>query len=357
MPIAMREGKVVPDDIGTRAVGSQHLANDAVGSSRMIADSVILTGHISNDAIGSSKQVADNVIGHDQMMDAAIGYSELTTGLRGSLGGAAGADSIGTTELKEPAVNTDQLYDNAVGSSSKIGADVIMGYHIVDDAIGSEHLEANAVGSSNQVGDNVIGGDQIINNSIGYGELSTGLQGTYMPKSGGTFVGSVDYSGAGKPPRLAVLTPGGAITPTVNGAFGTIIHTSNFSWFELRCAPTGQAHAIWEFQTPEYYDGGTIDLNIFWKGKGATGTVAWQANTLGRTINETWNSAKTAFGTAVSGTYGSAKVNKTTMTGKPDFGADELAMVDIFRYGDSGLDTMAGSVSILMVGIDFKAKK
>ncbi len=202
-----------------------------------------------------------------------------------------------------------------------------------------------------------IDGDALADNIVGYEKLTTGLQGTYMPKSGGTFTGSVDYSGDGKPPRLAILTPGGAIAPITRGATGTVVHTSNLSYYEQRFNP-GTANAIyWEFQIPEYYDAGTLDFNIWWKGYPTTGTVVWEVSTLGRTINETFNNALAVLGSKCTNTQGSAKVTKSTITGKPDFVAGELAAIRLKRIGYNTKDTLVGSASLLMAGIDFKAIK
>ncbi|GAH95300.1 unnamed protein product, partial [marine sediment metagenome] len=52
---------------------------------------------------------------------AAVGYTELTTGLQGSLGAAPpGADSIGTTELKEPSVDSRNIFYNSIGTFNNI---------------------------------------------------------------------------------------------------------------------------------------------------------------------------------------------------------------------------------------------
>lgn len=180
MPIVIRRFKV----------GSAQIENDAIGSQ-----------HIANDAISYAAQIKDGI----------LGYAELTTGLQGSVdaGSVPPANSIGTTELKEPSVGSSQLYDDAVGTSSKIGADVIMGYHITDDAIGSEHLEANAVGSSAQVGDDTIGSAQIINNTVGYGELTSGLQGSFAG------VPERPYAGDDSEVSVTGTTPGTVKTATI----------------------------------------------------------------------------------------------------------------------------------------------
>jgi hypothetical protein len=95
MPIRFREGKVIHEDVGTQVIGSLNIMNDAVGSQ-----------HLANNAVSYATQIKDGI----------IGYAELTTGLQGSLGGVPGPDSIGTTQLKEPSVGSSQLYDYSVGS-------------------------------------------------------------------------------------------------------------------------------------------------------------------------------------------------------------------------------------------------
>lgn len=222
--------------------------------------------------------------------------------------------------------------------------------------VGSQHLALDAVGSSELVGDNTIGSAQLINNTVGYGELTTGLQGTYMPKSGGTFTGSVDYSGSGKPPRLAILTPGGAIVPATLGALGTAGH-GNFSWYEQRFSPGTSNSVFWEFQIPSYYDGGTVDVNIFWKGGAATGTTVFEISTLGRANNEPWDASLIVLGSKCVNTAGIGSVTTSTVSGKPNWIADELAVVKLRRDGANATDTLVGSANLIMVGVDYKAKK
>ena len=98
MPIRFREGKVIHEDVGTQVIGSLNIMNDAVGSQ-----------HLANNAVSYGAQIKDNI----------LGYGELTTGLQGSLG-ALGPNSVGTTELKEPAVDFEQLYYDSVGTHTNI---------------------------------------------------------------------------------------------------------------------------------------------------------------------------------------------------------------------------------------------
>lgn len=256
-------------------------------------------------------------------------------------------------KIREGKVVSDDIESGAVGSA-KLSSDSVYGVKIANDAIGSEHIGANAISYSAQIKDGIIANDDLAGNITS--NKIPALLGTAMPKTGGTFVGSVEFSGDGKPPRLAVLTPGGAIVPVTLGAVGTAVH-GNFSYYEQRFTPGTSNYAYWEFQIPEYYDAGTLDFDIFWKGHPATGTVVWKALTLGRTINETWDSATSALGSKCTNTQGSAKVTKSTITGKPDFVADELAVVKLYRDGANAKDTLAGSVSLLMMSIDYKAVK
>ncbi|GAH68667.1 unnamed protein product, partial [marine sediment metagenome] len=102
------------------------------------------------------------------------------------------------------------------------------------------------------------------------------------------------------------------------------------------------------FRLHDCYDAGTLDFDIFWKGYPATGTAVWKVSTLGRTTNETWDAATSALGSKCTNTQGSAKVTKSTITGKPDFVADELAVVKLYRDGANAKDTLVGSASLLM---------
>lgn len=76
MSIRLREGKVVHEDVGTQVIGSLNIISDAVGSQ-----------HIANDAISYGAQIKDNI----------IGYGELTTGLQGTIDCAHGTIHIAGT--------------------------------------------------------------------------------------------------------------------------------------------------------------------------------------------------------------------------------------------------------------------
>lgn len=116
----------IPVTIRRFLIGSAQLENDAVGSQ-----------HLANNAVSYPAQIKDGI----------IGYAELTTGLQGSLG-VPGPDSIGTTELKEPSVGSSQLYEPAVGSQN--------------------------------IYDGAVYGPKIASNAVGYGKLTTGLQGSLI---------------------------------------------------------------------------------------------------------------------------------------------------------------------------------
>lgn len=187
---------VYGDKVADAGIGTVKLAADSVygdkisdagvGSAKLSADSVY-GDKIADDGIGSSILIADNVIGHDQMLDSAIGYTELTTGLQGSFG-VPNANSVGTTELKEPAVGSSQIYD---------------------DAIGSQHIDDDAIGSSIMIADNVIGNEHMRDAAIGYTELTAGLQ--------GSFVGVKEYPYMGDDSEVTVTgtTPGTIKTATI----------------------------------------------------------------------------------------------------------------------------------------------
>jgi hypothetical protein len=141
----------------------------------------------------SGERITDETILGVDIGPNAVGYTELTTGLQGSLG-ALGADSVGTTILKEPGVGSQNIYadavygakiaddaigsehieNDAIGSSAMIGAGVIRGYNIANDAIGSEHIENDAIGSSAMIGAGVIRGYNIAAGAIGSQQLGDG---------------------------------------------------------------------------------------------------------------------------------------------------------------------------------------
>jgi hypothetical protein len=170
-----------PDSIGTTelkepAVGSENLYNGAVYGAK-----------IANDAVGS-QHLANNAVSYAaQIKDGIVGYAELTAGLQGSLG-VPGPDSIGTTELKEPAVGSENIYsqavygakikNNAVGSQQLANAGVIS-TKIANDAVGSQHLANNAVSYAAQIKDGIVG----------YAELTSGLQGSFVSNRASPYAG------------------------------------------------------------------------------------------------------------------------------------------------------------------------
>lgn len=150
-------------------MGSEQISNNAVYGAK-----------IANDAVGS-QHLANNAVSYAaQIKDGIVGYAELTTGLQGSLG-VPGPDSIGTTELKEPAVGSANIYNgavygtkiknNAVGSQQLANAGVIS-TKIANDAVGSQHIANDAIGSSAMIGAGVILGYNLANNTIGSQQLA-----------------------------------------------------------------------------------------------------------------------------------------------------------------------------------------
>jgi len=109
------------------------------------------TTQIKAGGVGS-QNIASNAVYAPKIAANSVGYGKITTGLQGSLG-LSGADSIGTTELKEPGVGSQ---------------------NIMDDAIGSRHIQNDAIGSSAMIGAGVIRGYNLANNTIGSQQLANG---------------------------------------------------------------------------------------------------------------------------------------------------------------------------------------
>lgn len=216
---AMITGKSIVDetvlriDIGPDAIGSSELAPGAVAYGTQLVNDVIGSQHVANNAISYPAQIKDGI----------IGYSEITTGLQGSL--ASAPDSVGTTQLKEPAVGSENIYngavygtkiaDNAVGFS-KLTTGVQGSLGGMPDSIGTTELMEPAVGSQN-IYTGAVYGVKIADNAVGYSKLSAGLQGSLggMPDTIGTTqlkepgVGSENlYTGAVYGPKIADHTIG-----------------------------------------------------------------------------------------------------------------------------------------------------
>lgn len=231
---------VVPDTIGTTqlkepGVGSQNIYNGAVYGTK-IANDAVGSQHIQGTAISYENQVKINI----------LGYGRLTAGLQGSLGGMP--DTIGTTQLKEPGVGSENIYSNAI-YAAKIAANAV-GYgklttglqgslggmpdtigttQIKKPGVGSENVADNAIYRNAQLGDNVIESTNL-RDLYQYGTLS-GITAT------GTYVLFPSEYGTTVTPITVVVTGVGAVVYLAGapsaGSFKvqrSTAGTSDFSW-------------------------------------------------------------------------------------------------------------------------------
>src|SRR3989338_7263798 len=75
---------------------------------------------------------------------------------------------------------------------------------------------------------------------------------------------AITYAGTAKPKRSIILTAPGAVTPATNGAAQAKTNGTNHSYYTLGFDSATEESAYWQWVMPDSYDGGTVDVTIFW---------------------------------------------------------------------------------------------
>ena len=149
-------GAKIPDD----AIGSEHIATNAVGSDAIAADAV--TGaKIPDDAIGS-EHIATDAVGADAIAAGAVGTAEIA------------ADAVTSAKIPDDAIGSEHIATDAVGTD-EIAADAVTGAKIPDDAIDAEHIATDAIRT-----------DHILDGAVTRDKLAADARGLSSP-DGGTF--------------------------------------------------------------------------------------------------------------------------------------------------------------------------
>lgn len=179
----------------------------------------------------------------------------------------------------------------------------------------------------------------------------------YFPNASGTVALTSDLSGTVS--YEIVLTPGGGIVPTTNGAEQVQTDGTNMSYYTLAFDPSLIESSFWEFIIPDTYTGGTITPTISWVGTPVAGDVIWGVRTVGRTDSEQYDVALGGTQTVTTTIDGTTlDINTSTITGfDPGWDAGDIVIWQISRIASSGSDTMVGDADMIMAKIEWPANK
>jgi hypothetical protein len=156
--------------------------------------------------------------------------------------------------------------------------------------------------------------------------------------------------------KIAVLTPAGAIMPTVNPAEQHMIDGTNFSYYVLDFDQTTPELAYWEFAIPPDFNATkNIVVTFFWKAIAAVaGNVKWGVSVLGREDGEVWDAALGAEQTVqptVEDVITEISVDSVAAFAS-GWAAGDAAIVQVRRV--AGDDTLAEDARLLMVVISYE---
>ena len=158
-----------------------------------------------------------------------------------------------------------------------------------------------------------------------------------------------------RPKRSIILTAGGAITPTVNGAAQTKIDGTNHSYYVLNYDAATAESAYWQWTMPNSYDGGTINITYYWTAGVNTNDVVWCFNAGGITPGGAVDAALSADICDTAAAPGTAGYLVATARAgaASNFTAGKYTIFKVFRKAADGADTMAGDARLLNVKIEY----
>ncbi len=161
--------------------------------------------------------------------------------------------------------------------------------------------------------------------------------------------------GWNRPKRSIILTAGGAIPPTVNGAAQTKVNGTNHTYYVLNYDAATAEAAYWQWTMPNSYDGGTIDITYYWTAGVNTNNVVWCFNAGGITPGGAVDAALSAdvCDTAAAPATAGHLVATTHAAVASNFAAAKYTIFKVYRKAADGADTMAGDASLLNVKIEY----
>ena len=162
------------------------------------------------------------------------------------------------------------------------------------------------------------------------------------------------YTGAVKPKRTIVLTSEGATLGNSGNATRTLIDGTGYSYYVLEYPYlTSSANAYWNWIMPDSYDGGGIDVSIYWNSGGSsTNPAHWAVKT--GSINEGTILGDTLSGTGniLKASQGDSKMTISNLSiSSPGWSAGNLTIFRVYR--DLNTDSLAATANLLRVKIEY----
>jgi hypothetical protein len=141
---------VAPLSIPAASITAVHLSIGAVGPAAL-----------ANGAVGSSALAANSVTGA-HIVDGTITSADLATGAVGAL--AVAADAINGSHIVDASITGADLSNGAVGAAA-LAANSVTGAHIVDGSVTGVDLANGTVGSA-ALGANSVNGGHVVDGSL-----------------------------------------------------------------------------------------------------------------------------------------------------------------------------------------------
>lgn len=162
------------------------------------------------------------------------------------------------------------------------------------------------------------------------------------------FTGNFQYSTPDT--NFIVLSAGGAIIPSTNGAEQKKVNGTNHSYYVLAFDDTTVEKSDWQFIMPSRYSGGNIAVTILWVATPVAGGVVFDVNFGHAGDSDSVDPALTNQACAVITVDGTSRdINTSSCTLTTPFIAGDYAIVRIHREtGDIG-DTLVGDAEIVAV--------
>ena len=180
VPTTKLTGTISAEQIAVNAIGTNHLASNAITSEKIkagaidaqaIASNAITSEKIKANEIGAN-HIASNAITSDKIMADAIIASKIATGAietRNIKANAIGTNHIASNQITAEKIRAGTLTSREIASnaitSEKINANAITAGKIATDAVETQHIKANAV-TANQLSANAVTAEKILSGAI-----------------------------------------------------------------------------------------------------------------------------------------------------------------------------------------------
>jgi len=160
-----------------------------------------------------------------------------------------------------------------------------------------------------------------------------------------------------KPNRTVVLTATGAITPTTGGALQNKVNDTNHSYYVLDYDAGTDESAFWHFVMPDSYDGGNINVTLYWLAAATSGNAVLAVQTAGVADGESYDAALGSAQSVTDAAKASAnQLNTATVTAfSPGWSDGDEIIFKVFRDADNASDTMSGDLRLVKAKIEYSA--